>query len=142
LDFAYWDGLGFLHGPPAMLVVGGHRAARWRIRLRSWRAGRHLRHDYARTATAPRFRIAGLDHVLLHGPLTAVASLRFGPLRWFESPNLWWPEDRAWLVATDIDATSSYIACDAACFERLAASDDLEVLATDREAPLDVARFD
>jgi hypothetical protein len=116
-----------------MLVVGGHRAARWRTRLRSWRAGRHLRHDYARTATAPRFRIAGLDHVLLHGPITAVASLRFGPLRWFESPNLWWPEDQAWLVATDIDA---------ACLERLAASDDLEVLATDREAPLDVARFD
>jgi hypothetical protein len=26
--------------------------------------------------------------------------------------------------------------------QRLAASDDLEVLATDREAPLDVARFD
>ncbi len=140
--FAFWDGLGFLHGPPAMIVVGGRRAARWRDRLQLWRSARLLRHDYARTAMAPRFRIGGLDYVLLHGPLTVVASLRFGPLRWFESPNLWWPEDRAWFVATDIDATSTYVACDAACFDRLAASPDLEVLAAEREAPLDLLRFD
>jgi len=26
-----------------------------------------------------------------------------------QSPNLWWPEDRAWFVATEIDAASTYV---------------------------------
>jgi hypothetical protein len=30
------------------------------------------------------------------------------------SPNLWWPGDRAWCVATDIDLDSTYVAGGAA----------------------------
>lgn len=30
------------------------------------------------------------------------------------SPNLWWPDDRAWVVGTDIDGDDSLVACSAA----------------------------
>ncbi|OZM73359.1 hypothetical protein CFN78_10975 [Amycolatopsis antarctica] len=33
----------------------------------------------------------------------------FGPGIWHQSPNLWWPSDRAWCVATDIDLESTYL---------------------------------
>lgn len=31
------------------------------------------------------------------------------------APNLWWPEDRAWFVATDVDDTSTYVGGSRAC---------------------------
>ena len=36
-----------------------------------------------------------------------------------QSPAYWWPEDRAWVVGTDIDAFATYIACTAAVADRL-----------------------
>ncbi|MGH3322786.1 MAG: hypothetical protein ACRDN9_21925, partial [Streptosporangiaceae bacterium] len=37
-------------------------------------------------------------------------------------PNLWWPEDKRWCVATEIDCASTYIGCDEAAAEALTRS--------------------
>jgi hypothetical protein len=43
-----------------------------------------------------------------------------------QSANLWWPADRAWLVCTDIDLVSTYVAGSAACIAELLSHPDLE----------------
>lgn len=45
-----------------------------------------------------------------------------------QSPNLWWPEDRAWFVATEIDYAWTYVGGSSQLIEGLLADDRLEVL--------------
>src|SRR5690349_23203664 len=40
--------------------------------------------------------------------------------------NLWWPDDRAWCVVTDIDLTSTYVGGSAGCIGELLAHTGLE----------------
>ena len=47
-------------------------------------------------------------------------------------PTYIWPGDRRWLVATDYDLPSTYIACDVPTSEALTADDILEVLPVSR----------
>jgi hypothetical protein len=53
-----------------------------------------------------------------------------------QSPNLWWPEDRAWFVATEIDAASTYVGGSADLIERLMADPRLEALPCQRDDSL------
>jgi hypothetical protein len=43
-----------------------------------------------------------------------------------QSANLWWPKDRAWCVATDIDLNSTYIGASDACIEAVLGEGSLE----------------
>jgi hypothetical protein len=45
---------------------------------------------------------------LLFGGRVADVS-RFALDGWYHAPALWWPEDRAWFVQTEIDGTSTYL---------------------------------
>lgn len=60
----------------------------------------------------PRLRLPGRDYLLLAGPLEAALQIGYwhGP-EWFEpqSPNLFWPADRAWCVASEIDFDSTLV---------------------------------
>jgi hypothetical protein len=90
------------------------------------------------------------EYLLRHGPIEAAMEPtphRYGPdfgvllattgtepptpaeVYWEDqSPNLWWPEDRAWFVATEIDYAWTYIGGSSQLIERLLADDRLEVL--------------
>lgn len=56
---------------------------------------------------------SGRDYLLLHGPLSGIAEIQLpaeqGGLGWPTSPNLMWPEDRAWFLASDIDFDSTLV---------------------------------
>lgn len=56
-----------------------------------------------------------------------------------DSPNLWWPEDRAWIVATGIDLAWTYLGGSAALIEVVLADPRLEVL---RAQPSDHFTYD
>jgi hypothetical protein len=45
-----------------------------------------------------------------------------------QAPNLWWPDDRAWVVATDVDYAWTYIGGTSELIDRLLSDDRLEVL--------------
>jgi hypothetical protein len=47
--------------------------------------------------------------------------------RW-EGPNLWWPQDRAWFLASEIDLVSTYVGGPAAAVEALLHDSLLEVV--------------
>ena len=87
-------------------------------------------------ANEPRLMLTHRAYFLFLGPIDAVTSLSFGTFQ--QTPNLWWPEDRAWCVATDIDLSETYLAASEGCVKQVIADPGLEVFATTPEARIDV----
>lgn len=86
-----------------------------------------------------RLRFKHPNYLVFTGPIDA--ALSFGGTRYpaVRSPNIWWPEDRAWCVATEIDLDSTYIGGTDECVQALLDSPDLEVLPADIEDRIDPA---
>jgi hypothetical protein len=91
--------------------------------------------DYdARWPGAARLELPGRGYVVLKGPLEAVTSSFDDPSFW-QSPNLWWPQDRSWCVATEIDYSWSYVGGSKECIQRLLGNEGLESLRVRCEDP-------
>jgi len=138
--FCIWDGFGFLSGRTSQLVAL-RPGLRGRLQRRAMRRGarRRARADLAARMRTPRVQIhpspdrrgAFREYYLLRGPLGSLASFTFGSTGLFQSPNIWWPEDRAWVVATEIDDWTTYVGGTRACIDAPLAAEDLEVVASD-----------
>ena len=79
-----------------------------------------------------RVKGRGRDYLLFQGPLEGVMAFlvpRPFPF-WGDSPNIWWPEDRAWCVATDIDLYYTYVGGSKECIQAVLDHPDLEALPT------------
>jgi hypothetical protein len=84
-------------------------------------------------ATLPRLEVWNRPMIVACGPLDAVPKLSFtdgfaDAAESYRSPGLWWPDDRAWCVATDVDMRETYLGASAACVDRLLADERLEVM--------------
>lgn len=77
-------------------------------------------------AGAARLHLPDRAYLLLRGPVEAAAT-SFVPFH-HQSPNLWWPQDRAWCVATEIDMMWTYVGGSNACIAEILASPRLEAL--------------
>lgn len=79
---------------------------------------------------APKFSIPGRDLLLFTGSLDDAIEGFYEPIRGphFQSAYFWWPDDRAWFVATEIDSDSSYIGGSSVCIEALVGDASLEAL--------------
>ena len=86
-----------------------------------------------------RVRAPGRDYLHFPGPIDAIRAFitRDGPF-WGHSPSIWWPEDRAWCVATDIDLFDTYVGGSEECIEAVLSNPDLEALLTTLDARLDL----
>ncbi|MDO5494425.1 MAG: hypothetical protein Q4G64_01765, partial [bacterium] len=85
----------------------------------------------------PKLETPGRAYHLLRGDLAdleAIVTLEEveipGGGTWsdHQSPSLWWPADRAWCVATEIDFDSTLVGGSAAAIDAVLASPDLEAL--------------
>ena len=76
----------------------------------------------------PRISMPQRPMVLLRGPLSA-ASTSFSTRTWPHSASLWWPQDRSWCVATDVDLMSTYVGGSVECIAALLSDDRLEAFA-------------
>ena len=54
-----------------------------------------------------------------------------------QSPSMWWPADRAWFVATEIDGYSTYVGATAACVEAVLADPALGALTVTIDTGMD-----
>jgi hypothetical protein len=63
----------------------------------------------------------------------ARVSLNDSPSR-YHSANLWWPADHAWCVATEVDASWTYVGGSRACIDALLADARLETVETTASA--------
>jgi len=80
---------------------------------------------------AAAFEVPHRRMLLLAGATGAVGttSLCMEPL--WQSPNLWWPDDRSWCVATEIDLMSTYVAGSQRCVRALVEHPALEAAAVE-----------
>lgn len=88
--------------------------------------------DVPQSAGPDRVHLSQRSYLLFQGPLVSATKFFFGPF--YQSPNIWWPDDRAWCVASEVDLESTYVACSSELcrellneFESFAASPDLRV---------------
>ncbi|MGH9023894.1 MAG: hypothetical protein ACRDV9_12475 [Acidimicrobiia bacterium] len=73
--------------------------------------------------------LPGRDYLLFEGPLTAASEMGHWPTpTWFlpQSPNLFWPHDRAWCVASEIDFDSTLVGGNEALIEEILHEPSLE----------------
>ncbi len=147
--FGQWLGWGdFRADGGGVSFMGTTQDGRLRHRLRFWRAQR----DVARRRRARRPIQAllescpvypwwgGRDMALLDGPLVAVRSVATVSLvaeEAFErrSPQWWWPDDRSWFVATEIDDLWTYVAGPEALIEAVLAEDRWEATRVQSDDP-------
>ncbi len=81
---------------------------------------------------AATFSVPERELFLLHGKVADVTTT-LGTADWsYLSPNLWWPDDRAWCVSTEIDFNWTYVGGSAACIEQILNDPELEALPTIR----------
>jgi hypothetical protein len=77
-------------------------------------------------SAAPTLEVPGRRFLLLRGPVE-LAAANLVPEPASQSANAWWPADRAWFVATDIDVVTTYVGGSAAAIAALLARPGLEV---------------
>lgn len=105
--FCLWEGYGWITGASVDTLGGGARLA--------------PAYDRA-IIDGPRVRLPNREYLLFEGPLDAASEMGWrlnGRLVSPQSPNLFWPDDRAWCVATEIDLDSTYIGGSAALIDEL-----------------------
>lgn len=105
--FAIWEGYGWtttssLYSPDEQALAG------WLVRARDRR--RHRRNDRRQQEQirrgleqVPRFELPNRGYHLVHGPIQAVATTSEPGSDRLQIPDLWWPDDHRWFVATDTD---------------------------------------
>ena len=58
--------------------------------------------------------------------------------RAWEPPSVWWPEDRAWFVATDIDIDSTYVGGSRSCVDEILGHSALEAFPAELDDPIHI----
>jgi hypothetical protein len=89
--------------------------------------------------TAPRVMLENRNCLLFRGRVAAASAFRSEP--WFQSPTLWWPEDRAWCVASEVDIFSTYFAGTPESLRALMDHRNLEVLECTAEQEIDLSPY-
>jgi hypothetical protein len=81
---------------------------------------------YTNPQAPPKFGTDYRRYFLFKGPLRSalISPDRDGD----RLADLWWPEDRAWFVGSDVDLLSTYVGSSEACIHALLKDETLEVL--------------
>jgi hypothetical protein len=128
--FCLWDGYGWLYGSPSVAIMGRRGSIPVPPAFP------------AEVLEGPRVRLPGRDYLLFAGSLAAATQLGWtDPYGSFfpQSPNLFWPQDHAWCVASEIDLFCTLVAGSDALAEALVGDPRLEAW---RVQPADPIAFD
>ena len=122
--FCIWEGWGEFGGPESFAYLSPTGTGG---RLQEGSEDDLLR----RLKRAKRLEIGLFGYILSTGPMDAF--LEVG-----ESPSLWWPQDRAWCVASDVDMASTFVGGTEECIAHLVGHPDLEALPIGIDVRIDV----
>lgn len=73
----------------------------------------------------PRAQLPDREYLLYTGPVKAALAFDVDHA---QTPNLWWPADRSWCVASEIDLPWTYVAGPASLIEQILSDPGLEAL--------------
>ena len=118
--YAIWVGLGSW-GPGESMgyLRAGRRTARERAEERAM-----FREAEAALGRIPQVRIPGREYYLFVGPLGCAPRIEISGR--YQSAGMWWPDGREWFVATEVDATFTFVGASRACIDELLVSPELE----------------
>ena len=123
--FALWDGFGWIPGSPGISFSDRHQVPS----------------AFATDVlSGPRLRLPNRDYLLFRGQLADLLHLGWtypGGADDLQSPNLMWPADRSWFVATEIDFDSTLVGGSEELVDELLATDALESWRVDVSDALD-----
>ncbi|MGH3948798.1 MAG: hypothetical protein ACRDSE_06725, partial [Pseudonocardiaceae bacterium] len=111
--FAFWDGwagLNPVHGFGAAFAVPGRR-------YYIYHAPISAAVDRLESRIEPRGSQA-VAHVAAHSGMATASTPHTGIVS-TNPPSLWWPDDQAWCVATEIDMACTYVGCDSGTLREL-----------------------
>jgi hypothetical protein len=121
--FAVWEGHGWLPG-----------GSRSRVTFVATSDGTlppaATKRHFAAVDYDARVELPQRNYLLFGGPLAAALEIGDWPTaQWFlpHSPNIFWPDDRSWCVATEIDLFCTYVGGSRALIDDLLADERLEV---------------
>ena len=86
-----------------------------------------------------RVQLPSRNYLLYSGTIDRALETPMDPFPFDQSPNLWWPEDRAWFVATEIDFDSTFVGGDKGLIAELVTDERLEALPITLSAKADSA---
>ena len=125
--FGMWDGNGtWWKGSHGVTTEGGPDFSAEARRIDDER-DRVLR-------STPTFGTPQREYFLMSGPLSTARALT--DAAGGSSPNLWWPEDRAWFVSTEVDGFSTYVGGTAPMIDALIASPTIEAVQASVDHPI------
>jgi hypothetical protein len=78
-----------------------------------------------RPGDEPTLHLGGVGYVLVRGPVE-LAATNVAPEPVEQSANVWWPDDRAWFVATSVDLMTTYVGGSGAAVADLLSAEGLE----------------
>jgi hypothetical protein len=133
--FALWSGFGFLGADGVLYRRRGGVLAELGVWVRGAVRDRQQRRASRRLATFDLLGQSGRSYLLFRGSVIDAQWFRFGESGWFQSPTLWWPDDRGWFVHTEIDATSTYVGGSRTLIDRLVAEQLLESFEVEADTP-------
>lgn len=110
-------------------VLAGHTTTPKNCWFAVWEGWGGIRAD---VASAPKFHVPQRSYHLLAGPIEAATENVNEHLE--QSASLWWPDDHAWCVATEIDFNTTYIGCDCTCSDEIGRLPALEAFVVDPAA--------
>jgi hypothetical protein len=120
--FGIWEGYGWIQGPPAVSELSPGLRGVDRLPL------------VLPPPVTARVPVPERPLVLYQGPVNAATAFCSEPLA--QSPTLWWPADRAWCVASEIDFHSTYLGGSRQLIADVLADCRLEAVRTDIRAPV------
>jgi hypothetical protein len=82
--------------------------------------------DYSADEVKPLLELPmGRNHLVLTGPLSAIDQITRRS-NWWRAPNLIWPADRTWYVASEVDFDSTLVGGSSELIEAIVKSPELE----------------
>ena len=110
-----------------------HTGTPERCALGIWEGYGSIADQYPST---PRLGLPDRTYLVFEGPIEAMVEFVEGGHA--PPPNLWWPEDRAWCVATEIDFHETYVGGTRACVDAILAHPELETFRVPAGARVDL----
>jgi hypothetical protein len=112
------------------------RRGLWRRRRARRDVQRLALETHQKLSALPQLRTEHRKYFLFTARLSDVASFAIGPFT--QTPSIWWPDDRAWCVATEVDGYDSYVGGSRACIEAVLASELLRAGPITPDTPISV----
>ncbi len=150
---ALWEGQGWMHSGsigafsserPPERVRGRHRRFNW---SRSNQISRVAQGDYGKSLDhlesctlpggimrAPRLELTNRRYLYMYGAIDDASKIEytFNGYSVTQSPNLMWPKDRNWVMASEIDLNGTFIAGELNLITHLLKDEHLEVESVSR----------